>query len=437
MKANVVILAVVLACSTSRDVSADYDPPPFEAIAQGSTAIVDATVLELTSEGHAKLKIHRYLKGKEAPATLTGIFLTCDSRLPRILKAGTRYILCIRGSQLFEELTYYPIRERDGRLECHYRDSRSGIASWMTIARFAEKLETATQDAALKVSRARNAHETVEAFLNAVREGEIEEALSLHAGGISEGQIVRLQRQLPEETPVVAYAVASASGEKQQAFAVATTLKVAQPTLEEMQSRKLVFALVKTGKRWKVLDVQFKAADAAHQAGAQFQAKFPDAKPVRPRIGEGEDILDFTSRDYLLRQAVGQSLPVGSSKVAESKETVEQILKHIPRPWTVSKVLEHYDKETNLEMRCHLLNLLALSLDPRGAVVVGEALNDRSVQPLAAYLLLDTHMPMEASIGGTEQHIVAAHKWWAENQARLRAEAEELAKRRQNMLQEE
>ncbi len=423
MKQRVAILAILFAASTPRDVNADYDPPLFEEIARQSTAIVDATVVELTNEGQAKLEVHRYLKGEKAPATLTGIWLTCQAELPDILEAPNRYVLCLRGDQLLEEATYYQIREHDGRLECHYYDSRSDEAEWMAMTVFADKLVFATEETNSEVPLPRNAHETVEVFLKALQAGELEEAASFCVGKISDEEIGRLKEQLPSEKLVVYYASASRSAENQQASSVSTTLNGVQLAPEEIQSPKLLFRLVKTKEQWTISSVEFKAitAVAAYEAYARFQAEFPDARLVRPRIGEGEDILVFTSRDYSLTQLAAQHENSGG--------TIEEDLQHISRPWTVSKILEHYAGETNLEMRTELLRLLAWSRDPRGTVVVGEALNDKLVfEPFAADLLLDTHhMPIEAYVGGTEQHIEAAHNWWGENQARLRAEAAELA----------
>ena len=52
------LFAVLIAPYGTR---ADYDRPTFEELARESTAIVAATVVEFSQDGHAKLEIHRHL----------------------------------------------------------------------------------------------------------------------------------------------------------------------------------------------------------------------------------------------------------------------------------------------------------------------------------------------------------------------------------------
>ena len=272
--------------------------------------------------------------------------------------------------------------------------------------------------------RARNAHETVEAFVSAIVTDKTSETNALKDGSLLEERIDGLKQQFPQKKILLEYVYASESGEKQEAIAFTESVSTKEPQPDGLQEGQLVFTLAKKEKNWKVADVQFKRRDAAYEFGERFLAKFPDAKLVRPRIGEDEDIVEFTSRDYLLRQIVAQC-PGGPRQPPESKTTVEQVLKDIPRCRTVSKMLTHYRQEKNVPRRAALLWLLALSGDPRGAVAVGEALDDNS------FLAVDCvgYLYIPAVSGGSEAQIEAAHNWWAANQANLRAKAKELQKR--------
>jgi len=117
----------VVLCLPQAGARADYDPPTFEQVVARSTDIVDADVVSLAEAGHARLKVRDRLKGDHAPTMITGVFLTCEPDNRDLgLKAGKRYVLCLRNDLLYEFSTAYEIRAGGGGvLECEYRDSRT------------------------------------------------------------------------------------------------------------------------------------------------------------------------------------------------------------------------------------------------------------------------------------------------------------------------
>jgi hypothetical protein len=139
MRIRVPGLALAAGLVLSASARADYSCS-FEKVANQSTTIVDATVLEITKEGKAKLKIHRHLHGANAPATLTGIHLTCFPGLPfprDFCAPGTRFILCLFLDHLYEGSTAYEVREVGGKSECRLH----GLAfkdEWVAVEKFEE-----------------------------------------------------------------------------------------------------------------------------------------------------------------------------------------------------------------------------------------------------------------------------------------------------------
>ena len=135
------LVAVLLAASHLR---ADYDAPTFEDLARDSTAIVDATVVAISEEGHATLHIHKHLIGKDAPTTLVGIGLRCTQQLKDLIQPRGRYVLCLNGDKLFEAAARFHTREIAGKVEYEYRDWRHpGKNHWLEPVRFAEVLRVA------------------------------------------------------------------------------------------------------------------------------------------------------------------------------------------------------------------------------------------------------------------------------------------------------
>ncbi|MBC7817914.1 MAG: hypothetical protein IAG10_13565 [Planctomycetaceae bacterium] len=142
-----VLAALFVVLMAAPNLRADYDPPTFEDLARDSTAIVDATVVSVSEEGHATLQIHKHLLGKEAPTLLVGIDLTCTpdrNLLKDFLRPNNRYVLCLRDNKVFESGARFHVRETDGKVEYEYRDWRFPSKNhWMEPARFAEVLRAA------------------------------------------------------------------------------------------------------------------------------------------------------------------------------------------------------------------------------------------------------------------------------------------------------
>ncbi len=109
---------------------ADQGPPyPIASSFAQATAIVDATVKELTPEGAAKIEIHRVLKGpKDVPTMILGSRDDTDQLIAasRDVKTGERYILFLTENRLTNYgdhgLHAFKIRKNDkGKLECFYK----------------------------------------------------------------------------------------------------------------------------------------------------------------------------------------------------------------------------------------------------------------------------------------------------------------------------
>ena len=102
-------------------------------------------------------------------------------------------------------------------------------------------------------------------------------------------------------------------------------------------------------------------------------------------------------------------------------DAAAEALADVPRPWTVRSMIRFYEGETNYDRRAHALWILAVSEDPRAAVVLGEALDDEALQVrvAATYGLLDLIIRVGV-VGGTESHMIAVQRWWAENEDVLR-----------------
>ncbi len=146
------ILCLCIAVLSARQVCADYDPPTFQQIVEGSSAIVDATVERLDEEGHPVLKIHGYFKGRNASNTVRGVALSCVDELPSgRLNPSERVVICLWRDLLFEYATVYPVREGPGgELELTYQDARSLETEVLTSAEFRRRVDDAREQAIVK-----------------------------------------------------------------------------------------------------------------------------------------------------------------------------------------------------------------------------------------------------------------------------------------------
>jgi hypothetical protein len=126
-------------------VRADYDLPGFQHGMRQITSVVDATVTDFTPQGHARLRIHGTIKGNDAPAVIKGVHLSCEGGSPQAygMKKGSRYIVLMKGNDLYEEASYFPVEERRGELVCdasRYSGWFGDRARWMTVADLSKQI---------------------------------------------------------------------------------------------------------------------------------------------------------------------------------------------------------------------------------------------------------------------------------------------------------
>jgi len=139
-----------------------------------------------------------------------------------------------------------------------------------------------------------------------------------------------------------------------------------------------------------------------------------------PDAGKGAetDILNYRAEHPHMNSTI--HYPDGSTyrpRYGDMKlEKAEKLLStKYERPWTVPKVIEWYRDAEQPKTRAALLSLLAASQDERAVPIIGAALDDSmlEVRVAATYGILDYFMETGVE-GGTEQHVMAAHKWWVQ-----------------------
>jgi RNA polymerase sigma factor (sigma-70 family) len=176
----------------------------------------------------------------------------------------------------------------------------------------------------------------------------------------------------------------------------------------------------------------FLIVDKAHRpmdVGAEKQPGPEEPKAPRP-IREDEDILKYADR-FALKVLVSDppGTPLRRPRYGDvDLEKAEKELAHIPRPWTLAKIITIYKEELKKpplqqKHRYHLQHVLAASRDPRAAVLLGEALEGDHPDLGAMEALRYYFIHPLAGQGGTEAQIEAVLKWWQANEKRLRAEA--------------
>jgi len=141
MKRQLVLLAViVVTVASTGNAWADYSIGEFRGCLATATHVVDATVTAITKERHARLEVHRHIKGTNAPAVLTGTALSCTHEPPGAfgMQAGKRYIIMLRDARLYEETTFFEVTKReDGSAGCRLSDFHKrwfGVSSaWVSL----------------------------------------------------------------------------------------------------------------------------------------------------------------------------------------------------------------------------------------------------------------------------------------------------------------
>lgn len=147
-------------------------------------------------------------------------------------------------------------------------------------------------------------------------------------------------------------------------------------------------------------------------------------------FGQDKDILDFALKNPRNSQVQNPDGTWRTPKYGDYKlEQAVEILNDYERPWTVEKVLKWYQNSKNEKERASFLRVLAVSRDVRAAIVLGNALEDESldVRISAVYGLMDYFVEIATS-GGSEQHFIYVKQWWEKNKERLQKEAKKLNK---------
>jgi hypothetical protein len=141
-------------------------------------------------------------------------------------------------------------------------------------------------------------------------------------------------------------------------------------------------------------------------------------------FAQERDILDFAAKNPRISQVQNPDGTWRTPKYGdyELEQAVER-LKNYSRPFTVSKVISWYSRAEDEKIRAALLRVLAVSRDPRAALILGNSLKDDAlaVRIAATYGLMDYFLPSVAG-GGSEQHMLAVQEWWEKNRERLENE---------------
>jgi hypothetical protein len=142
-------------------------------------------------------------------------------------------------------------------------------------------------------------------------------------------------------------------------------------------------------------------------------------------FAQERDILDFAAKNPRASQVQNpdgtwRTPKYGDYELAQAAKQLESY----SQPFTVPKVISWYSKAKDAKIRASLLRVLAVSRDPRAALVLGNSLKDDllDVRVAATYGLMDYFM-LTAISGGTEGHMIAAQEWWEKNRERLEKEA--------------
>ncbi len=125
-----------------------------------------------------------------------------------------------------------------------------------------------------------NGREVVESFVAAALEGKVDEAMALAVEG--QGPSKKQIEEFPKLLSVKALKIANvlASDKRAQAIAVSEAVKLTKANPDGRDTGALVFALVKSGDKWLVKDIDFRTEGAAKERLKAFEKKNPDAKEL-------------------------------------------------------------------------------------------------------------------------------------------------------------
>lgn len=107
---SVIILLIILQCQSY----ADYAAPSLEDGIKNITSILDISVTGFTKEGYAQFKVNKIILAKgDVPKLIKNIYLTCKGGSPKRygMKANTRYIVFLKDENLFEESSYFIVKQ--------------------------------------------------------------------------------------------------------------------------------------------------------------------------------------------------------------------------------------------------------------------------------------------------------------------------------------
>lgn len=149
MKTWLAILAVCLGfmpCSR-----ADYMIPQMSAALPRITDILDVKVVSMNDKGHAKIEILKAYKSSKRPAkVIIGTDLSCTGGSPKMfgMKSGQRYIVLLTGNNLYEERSYFPVRQHDGITQCNpgWYGGETWLkckGEWVSLQEFERKISAA------------------------------------------------------------------------------------------------------------------------------------------------------------------------------------------------------------------------------------------------------------------------------------------------------
>ena len=143
----------------------------------------------------------------------------------------------------------------------------------------------ALSSAVLAADKAANPRAAAENYVAAALGGKVDDAIALAVPGQSPGKKEKIDEF---RTLIAAKAVKLptvwADAKTGRAVAVSEMVKIAQANAGT-QEGCLVFALVKTGDKWLIKDIDFRTEDKANEQVDKFKTKNADAKEVPPKAG--------------------------------------------------------------------------------------------------------------------------------------------------------
>jgi hypothetical protein len=129
-----------------------------------------------------------------------------------------------------------------------------------------------------------NARTALEGYVAAALAGKVDDAAALAVEEHSAAKKKRI-KELKDLLSVKVLKISSVlAGEKKgEATAVSDAVQLTKANPDRRDRGRFVFALVKSGKRWLVKDVDFRSEQGVKDKVKQFEKKNPDAKEIPAR----------------------------------------------------------------------------------------------------------------------------------------------------------